>query len=584
MLVGLYEAVKDSLSDWRQKAETHQNIYDLYVDSDNYPFSFDVFVPLALGNIQTIIPRFVNALLYRHPMVRPVSEHPMTPPESLTALDRLLNKRWMVDARTWFDLLMMVHEGKVIGHAGGKVGFRNQKQKKKFSKEITDAFGTPLGRKVEEYFVSVVNRPILHHRPMFNILPDTERIHTDDMRFVGEEIIMGVDELRYSDVDYENLDELEELGDWPVTGTEWGTVTDARGVSRVSQEIASYFKPRHILEFTIRVPTRQGIEIHLITVGNLRVLLRDDIIDYWPWIFFRNDPRHHEWHGRSEIDAIRDLNFAINDVLNMTLENMLMSLTKMWLIGEDAEADLNQFVLEPFGLMQVADINQVKPISFEDINSSPFRVEQFLLQQANQVSGIHDMLRGATAPRQEFATTVMALQAAAEAKVDSAIKLADKTWLNPIAKTFTECGQAYLEEPEYIPNPDGGFYEIDLSMIQGMVGFDCPSVVAGIPETERASLNDFMAIAGTIVPELAAEPYLPFRINLLMAAARTHVGLEHVVEQLERIKTDHERATGAAAAGGQPGLLSNAGAGMAGFANAIAASQAQYAQGTNGTG
>lgn len=579
-LMRLYEGVKEQMSTWRDRAETYCDLYDSYVNSEEYPLKFDVFIPLAYSTIETMIPRYVNGLLYRHPLVQVTSAHPMTPWDSVENAHRLLNNKWLIDAETWYDQLMMVVDHLKVGTAPGKIVFTRRKQAIKTRKPLTFN-GLTSGHVEEKRYVNVMNRPRLLSRSIFDVYPDLDNPRPSDMRFVFEDMIKGMDEIESSGYyDHSAVEELRKMADWDVSDTELRRRFKTTDTPMNDQNVMWEFKPRKLTEIVYREFTPLGEIIHLVCIGNEKVLLRDDIIGYWPWVFLHNNRQQGEFLGHSEIEQLEGLQYAVNDLTNMSLENMLMSLTKMWIVGDEAEADLNQFVLEPFGVIQVSDIQQVKAESWADVNPSGMKLMQFLMQMGNQASGIHDMLRGVTAPRQEFATTVMALQQAAEARVDSKIKNGDKTWLSPTARAFISCAQEELDEAEYVPDPSnpGSFFEVDMYGLQGLLDYNTSAAGAGIKEIQRAGYNDFIGVVPQLVPELPA----PMRIDLAIAVAKTYEGMGEVIEQLLQLK---KATAGAASPDGQAlagGINPTAGfsgeSGLDNLATSLAKAQEAYIQ------
>lgn len=573
-LLHLYRGVKEQMKPWLDNAQQNLNLYESYMNEDEYPLRFSIFLPLVFSTIETIVPRYVNGLLYRHPLVSVNPVHPMTPWESVQAADRILNKKWLIDQETWVHQLDMVREHLKVGCAPGKIVFKRRKRKMVTREPLTFG-GSTMGHMLKETYVNVINRPVLLSRSIFNVFPDLDNPTPSDMRFVFEDMIKPMDELWSSGLyDPGALNELEELPNWQVDDSDLKRRFKDFDKPFNQEDVMDPFKPRKVTEIVFREYTKEGEIIHLMALGNEKILLRHDILNYWPWRFLNNQPQQGEFLGRSEAEQLAGIQFAVNDLTNMSMENLLMSLTKMWIVGDEAEADLNQFVLEPMGVIQVADISQVKAESWADVNSSGMKLVQFLLQMGNQTSGIHDMLRGQTAPRQEFATTVMALQQASEARIDSQIKHGDKTWLSPTAQGFIECAQEELDEPEYLQGPDQTWEEIDMYSLQGAYEISYAAQGAGVKEIQRAGLNDMMATLPKLLPELSLKP----RLDLAIAVAKTYEGTGELIENLVRFKEEVAAGVnpGIPGAGIPPGAGVGGPPGLDGLAAAVAGAQEGY--------
>lgn len=583
-IVNLFHRVREEMADWREQAVSYIRAYNSQVE-DDYPLKFKLFYPLSFSTIETILPRFVHGLLYRKPMIQVAPSHPMTDPLAVRAASRLLNDKWLVDPETWYDIRMMVKEAILIGTSMGKIGFS---QKKRRVRQMTPVMvnGRRTGAYEKWRTVNVENRPRIYHRDMFDVYPDIARVHQSQQRFTFDFIIKGMDEIRHGDIAYENLDELEEVGDC--------NIDDAYVYSRVSEDPNSDTytfdqtvvpdNPRSLLEFTFREWTDEGEAIRVITIGNEQVKMRDEYLPYWPWVDMRHNPMPGQYLGRSELQPIKSIQLNLNDIYNMNMEQAMMALLSMWVVSDEAEADLDQFDILPNGIIQVSgDVSQVRREIWGDVNPGGLKLQEVLMQAGRDATGVSDFLRGANPSRKEFATTVMALQQAAEARLDSRIKEFEKSSISEIARGFIECAQEYLEDPEYIKNEDDSFSQIDMYMIQGLMDFNTNAAAMGIKELERTSLTDFASSVGQVLGETAP---MDLRFVLVKAMASTfenmpeevHVTLERYIEQAKAQQAAAATTQGA----GPQGLDGNQGidgaSGVAGPPEAVNPAQAGAGQ------
>ena len=553
-VVSVFKRVQGEMADWRDRSSVYYRLYNSYVDEDIYPLPFKLFFPIPHSTIETLVPRYVHGLLYRNPMVEVMPAHPQTDPISVNNANRLLNK-WMSDTDTWTDILMALKESLLIGTAGGYVEFERKKRLVKDRKPVM--VGNEMIDVIEhEYYANYINRPVFRHTDMYDVYPDLDRFQPSRMRFVFRLIVKGMDEIRADGesmgYDPKALDELEEAGDWPTQQTMHDyrlrtSLVEPRSRAGIWDPAIIPDHPRAILEMTVRSWSEEGEVVRIITVGNEKVLMRPEdrksekhgcTIDYWPWIFFRHNPMPHEFLGRSVLQPIERMCFAYNDLLNMNLTNMLAAISKMILISDDAEIDPDQLVLEPFNLIQGASVNadNVRFESFGDINPSGMKLEQSLGEGIQQATGISDFLRGANPQRKEYASTVMALQQAAEARIDSQIKLYEKDSLVPLARAFIECAQAELDEPEPVSDPKDPtrLDTIDMWGIQGLLDYKVNATAMGVQEAQRAQLNDFAQAVNQVLGQ-QADPLLRQLVIRAMAQQYNAEGMQDLRNEIDAI-------------------------------------------------
>lgn len=532
-LVYLYERTKDQLADERDKWDRYNKLYNSYVDEDQYPFPFKVFIPWAFSIIETKVPRFVNGLLYRNPIVSVSASHPLTPDRNIRAASRLLNGKWMTDQKTYRTLTMMLKEGMIYGTS---FGFIQHVKKRRSVKERIPTEIPGVFQEVKRSLLHV-NRPELVHTDLWCTYPDLDATEVEDMQFFFTECIKDMDDLRYGQIKYENLEELDALGHY--TDTDEFIKNRMEGVGRRYKPDAiskdnDLFKPRHLLQGVLKTTKRNGDEEwRIVAIGNKEVLLRNDPMDFFNIVKFTNIPQPHDLLGLSEIFSLESLQYAINDFSNMEMTNALMALTKMWLVGDAADADLDQFVLEPFNVIQVADVSQVKELTYSGLDSSGERMIGMLVGALQQASGIQDYLQGATPQRQEYATTVLALQNASEARIDCQIKWAERETISQVGRKFIECAQFNLTDYEYVANEGNELEKYDLNDIQGLMDFTINGASAGVNDLKRGAYMDFAKIIGELLGD--AMP-MEVRVELSRKVAQTFDGLEGLDEILSTLQ------------------------------------------------
>ncbi len=532
-LVDLYHKVRDELTDFRSKSTGYIQAYNSDVGAD-YPLKFKLFYPLAFSTIETLVPRYVHGLLYRHPLVEVMRAHPLTDYSAIQAASRLLNNKWLTDKRTWYDIKMMTKESLLVGSAMGLVRFKQQKRKVFVPKPPVGGVDR-TGILGEYRSIYKTNRPILEHVDMCDVFPDIDRVHVDDHRFTFRVLIKGMEEIKYGDVQYSNLSAIEEMNDWQIdelpSRLQFSDIDSDVDYQLGGDAIPDH--PRMILQCFTREWSDEGEVIHLTSICNEKEIIGETILPYWPWVHIRNNAMPGKFLGRSELQPIESIQLVLNDLLNMNLEQSLMALASMWIVSDEAEADLDQFDVNPNGIIQISgDPGMIRREQWGGVDAGGIKLQEILMQAGRDATGISDFLRGANPSRKEFASTVMALQQAAEARIDSRIKEHEKTGLSDIAAKFVECAQNYLVDPEFLELSDGGYELIDMCSIQGLMDFKLHAAAMGVKELERTSIVDF---AGNIAQILGQEAPPEIRFTLVKALAKTFENLpEEINETLDK--------------------------------------------------
>lgn len=553
-LLYLFDRSTELTADWREEAYTYIKMINSFVDEDTYPMQFKLFLPLAWGQIETALPEFVHGLLYRKPMVQVRKIHPITDDLSIYNARRILNNKWLTDDITWYNTLMAIKEAKTIGNAWLRMeqSFIEQQMCRY---EPVYSGGIAYAHKKYTETVVVENRPRVRHLNAFNCRPDITKPYGEE-EFFGEVFIKTMDELRFGGIKYSDLSAVEEDGDIAyddVLATERlrDRLVNPREYQPEYNMINLPRNPRQIIQMVVKEHTRKGIRYRLIAIANRKQIIRDQIINVWPYIHFKNNPDFHVHLGRSDLQPMKSLQFGYNDLVNMSLDNMLMSLTKMIVAGAGSGVDFDTFSIEPGAVLHCDDINQVKIESWADVNPSVFKLQQVLMENIERASGQSDYARGATPPRQEFATTVAFIQQAASKRQDASIKMYEKTAISPWAKKHIEWAQNYQHMPDYLENENGSFDEIDMYSLQGLMEFEVNAASMGLSELKRSQLHDFSQdvanIYGPNTPEI-------LKLKILRNIADTFDGLEELVKDVDEFIQQAEAVQANALPGLGPGI------------------------------
>lgn len=544
-LLYLHDRSDDYLWTYHRDWRSYYKLYNSYVNEDTYPLRNKVFLPWTFSIIETILPRFTAGMLYRKPMMQVLPGHPDTLLTGARACAQLLNntpRGWMVDRQTWQSLLMMVKEMLMCGTSFCKQYWSQIRRNQNQYRRVELGSAQPFFVKAPNKSILIENRPRIDHVDVYDVVPDLE--HGQDPQWMCHHIVKSMDEWEFgSSIKYRQMDKVRSEPPSRYTYDE-----DPRylRLSAIEHNQPGWEwivdNPREAYEYTIKEFTPEGEKIWVITVHSRKYITRKEQINYWPWHTLRNYAMPHEMLGISEIQSISRVQHAHNFHFNLMLEGMVMSLMKMWLVGSSANADMRQFKLQPFGVIQVDDIDQVKDIRFDAISGDAFNMSHMLENVYNVATGINDYARGGNAPRKEYATSILALQTASEARIDGRIKQDENGWLSPIGQMFIELAQDELDEPEHIlVDKDSNTWEtILMDQIQGQMDIQVSASAGGMNEIARQQLVEFSQTAAQLIGPQAP---MQMRVEMLRGIAATfnNENIMQVMDNLDKFAAAQEQ-------------------------------------------
>lgn len=545
--------VRDLLSNEREMWRKYKKLYEAQTD-DDYPLTFNTFMPWVTSIVDTHIPRYVHGLLFRDPVVQLMSLHPETPPESVSNMSLLLNggagEGWLTNSKAYMSNVMMLKEALLYGTSWAKIEFVQKKAT--FIKKIPvpDVPNTYIEKEVTYY---PVNRSEIIHMDCFDCYPDLDSFHNADRQFFIHSFIQEMAEIEFGPVEYDDVSAVKEMSKY-VMDEDWKTKRlQESGRDYLDREVADLYQdPRLIDECYVREHTKDGEKIWLISICNEEKIIRKVLLSHWPIITCRHCPNPHEALGSSVIKKLEKLQLSINDAANLQQEANLHELAPSFLVGAGANADLDQFVMEPLNIIQVDDITQVQELRYKGSNSMQ-NTMSMLVNALQTASNIQDYLQGQTPQRQEYASTVVALQQASEATIDEGIKWKSKEWLVEEANIMMIQAQEHLDSPTYVPDRQGNLHPIDSMSLQGVLGCKCASAATGMNEMQRNTLMDFAGILGKLLGDM-----LPYeaRVRIVEELSKTYDGLEGLKDVLAAIAQQPPAPVGQP---GQPGAASGQG-------------------------
>lgn len=436
--------------DRKQREEEWREFYKLYrsyIDDDEWnEDGSNLFIPITFANVETVLPRAIEALFEPSP---PVSVLPRSKDDVPKArpVEMLLDYQFdRAAVRDRFE--ETVKDALIYGTGIGKIRWRYEARETTQRRPAITMFGRPL-------FMREVRIPIVGY-------DDPEYIPVDIMDFWIDPNATDLDNARYvihrSWADFDELQRDAERYGYTNLAEVLDTVksrTESRahrerlhdvGLAAESQEADEWAREVEILEYWERD--------RVITVANRSVIIRDVPNPYWhgqvPFIVVRDVKVSHEFYGIGEVEVGRYLQAELNTMRRQRLDNVSLVINGMWKVLRSAEIDPDDLVMRPGGVVRVNSQGDVEPLEMPVISPAAYTEEQTILLDIQRALGTYDYARGQAPARKTTATEIVTLQEVAEIRFRHKIRRFGREGLARIAQQFFALDQQYITSPRVL--------------------------------------------------------------------------------------------------------------------------------------
>lgn len=115
-----------------------------------------------------------------------------------------------------------------------------------------------------------------------------------------------------------------------------------------------------------------------------------------PFIFTYNVLTPHSFYGISEIDAIKKMEDATNDFINMRGDNLYNAMSRIWLVNPSVLDKSKIFRPIPNSVWSVKDVDlAVREIRGQEVTASVYKEVDSLMGQIQKITGVTDYAKGA---------------------------------------------------------------------------------------------------------------------------------------------------------------------------------------------
>lgn len=165
---------------------------------------------------------------------------------------------------------------------------------------------------------------------------------------------------------------------------------------------------------------------------------------------------------------------------------------------------------------------KLEPLEIGDVTQSAYAEEKQIQSDMENALSLFGYARGMTPAHSEQPNTVMKLQQASMNRQDIAVKLAEFTALQEIARKIVMLNRSYMTQEDYesiIGEPDAGFYKLPVSYINKFFAMrPIGSSISHIKEVRQQQIQFVLDTIAKLPPELMQGNIRPFTIDYLELA------------------------------------------------------------------
>lgn len=275
-------------------------------------------------------------------------------------------------------------------------------------------------------------------------------------------------------------------------------------------------RPCELLEFW----TDDG---RVITMLNRQAVIRHQESPFWhgekPYSVFPDYIQEGEFWGMGEIEAIEGLQDLANSIVNQRIDNVRLTMDKMFAINTKAIEDERDLVIRPGGTIRITGDwtpqEAIQPIDLGDVSASAFEEAAEVERMIERTSGVSAYQLGTGDEGvNRTATGVSLITEAGNSKFALKIRLFELTGLKRTARQWGAIVQQFAEENESLrlmgPNGQWLFMTMTPDSVQGMIDYTIEAASSTQNETvmKEQAMALLQAVSGIYpmaIPQLVKD-------------------------------------------------------------------------------
>jgi len=293
---------------------------------------------------------------------------------------------------------------------------------------------------------------------------------------------------------------------------------------------------------------------HVITFGDRAYILRDSNEKEKPFPYampivqYKYIPVPLEFFAMGVPEILEALQEDKNLIRSARRDNIDLVINKILKIRDGANIQLDLIKWYAGAIWPVENLADIDEMDMRDVTGSSYQEETMRQHDMENALSLFGYARGMTPENSEQPTTVMKLQQASLNRLDLAVKLAEFTTLQEIARKIIMLTRRYMRQDLYetiIGEPDAGFYRVEEADIQRFFYFKpVGSSVSNIKEVRQQQMQMAFQMALGIDPMMRQNNVEPYTLNLYEAEKSMYqaVDIQNIDRILLPLPTDEELA------------------------------------------
>jgi hypothetical protein len=432
---------------WRQpfkeKWDRFYKMYRSHLDEKAYPWMSNLWIPYSFSTIETVAPRMVA----NRPQIdiMPREEGDI---EYAKIQEKLIDFQW---EKMEMDELLpdVVKQALIYGTSILKVYWK--REEREVSKKVLIDDNNPDLGIIEDLDNRVVyDGPEVELVDMYDFFWDPRGTTIEDCRWVAHRMyrtIEHLEELQKEGV-YKNIKHLK-----GTTATfdddEKSERYSTLGVS-IPTEMEHMEADKNLVELI-----EYWDDENVVTVANRKYVIREEKNPYnhamKPFVKVVDQSVPKEFLGIGELEPIETLQYELNDRRNQRMDNVTLTLNRMWKIKNGANVDENELVSDAGGVVHTDDMNGVDILAMPDVTASSYQEETLIKGDIQQTTGVSDFTRGvgSDALANDTATGISLIQEAGNARFRQKIRNLENA-LETLGSMIVDLNAQFIDEEKVL--------------------------------------------------------------------------------------------------------------------------------------
>lgn len=424
---------------WRRFYE----LYRSYPEEKKYYWRSNIFIPITFSTVETLAPRMFSNTAQIRFLPRGVGSQKNE--QTAELMNHLFSWQWYL-ANADYKNVLAGKQGLIYGTTIAKLYWRRDirertiRQKRKFL-GIAPYFSEEKikVREYDSWDYDVVD--------LFNLYVQPGADDIDSADYVMEIFVKSLEHLESLQKQgiYKNVGDLKEKSGSITPGDFEGEEMREEIIDNVD---AAHYQEKDRERFTIIEYWTKDRVVTIVKDQN--ILLRDEPNPFWhgkiPYVSWKFIPLPHEFYGIGAVEPIHDLQFELNDLRNLRMDNLVQTLNKMYIIAKSANIDLEQLVSRPAGYIETNSMEGIREFNTGDVAMSSYQEETMMKQDIQFTTGLSDQMRGAEGKSSHTATALNMLQEAANVRITMALKLWEIMFLRKMGEMCYQLNQQFIDD------------------------------------------------------------------------------------------------------------------------------------------